>query len=617
MVPLAAVKPRVYSSETGEIVPIDAEVRSFLKPGARGAIRIFGPTGSGKTTALEYLAGVLPACAEVRCLDEPSFEAVAHASAHGVVVYASPQAHGVCHLATLNLAGWSDDDLAEYLLARHPVQCSSVMARVRKVADRVRLEGCPELWCVVLDQFARDDSLFDPRLALERFVRVRCGRRASRAAISEVCLGRLTRSTGIESLNRAMAAHQLDGKLLRLARHPWAQVTLAARRVVQHLRRVHPCTYLKNRLPIELVREVAAHVAGDRRALDALRGFVCGSRQDFHAMTASILHAAEIGWRPESGRPRELAGGWFDRAQWSGVSLAQSNLSYAELDRADLSGACLDSACLRGARLHGANLTKASLRSASFIDAKLSGADLAEANATAAKFDDANLSGARLEGAQLVAASMRRASLRSAKLARAQLSRVDFTGADLAEADLTEARLDGAMLANQDLRETRLDGAVLNDADLTRCNLEYLCLARVNFENSDLHGALLTGSRLVDANLLEADLRQSGLADIDWEEADLRDADLRGATFQAGSSRSGLVGSPIACEGSRTGFYTDDYADQEFKNPEEVRKANLCGADLRGANIEGVDFYLVDLRGARYDRDQEDHFRRCGAILED
>jgi hypothetical protein len=52
------------------------------------------------------------------------------------------------------------------------------------------------------------------------------------------------------------------------------------------------------------------------------------------------------------------------------------------------------------------------------------------------------------------------------------------------------------------------------------------------------------------------------------------------------------VGSPIACEGSRTGFYTDDFEEQTFKSPEEIRKANLCNADLRGAKLDGVDFYL-------------------------
>jgi uncharacterized protein YjbI with pentapeptide repeats len=47
-----------------------------------------------------------------------------------------------------------------------------------------------------------------------------------------------------------------------------------------------------------------------------------------------------------------------------------------------------------------------------------------------------------------------------------------------------------------------------------------------------------------------------------------------------------------------------------------IRKANLCRADLRGAKIDGVDFYLVDLRGAPYDPDQEAVFRKYGAILD-
>jgi hypothetical protein len=83
-----------------------------------------------------------------------------------------------------------------------------------------------------------------------------------------------------------------------------------------------------------------------------------------------------------------------------------------------------------------------------------------------------------------------------------------------------------------------------------------------------------------------------------------------------GSSRSGLVDSPIASLGTRTGFYTDDYNEQDFKSPEEIRKANLRSADLRGAKIDGVDFYLVDLRDALYDASQEQQFRSTGAILE-
>jgi uncharacterized protein YjbI with pentapeptide repeats len=119
------------------------------------------------------------------------------------------------------------------------------------------------------------------------------------------------------------------------------------------------------------------------------------------------------------------------------------------------------------------------------------------------------------------------------------------------------------------------------------------------------------------ADFSGADLRGAGLADIDWEGADLRRAVLKDCTFHLGSSRSGLVNSPIAGEGSRTGFYGDEFDQQVFRRPEEIRKANLCNADLRDAVLDGTDFYLVDLRGAKYNVSQLEHFRRCGAILFD
>jgi fluoroquinolone resistance protein len=141
-------------------------------------------------------------------------------------------------------------------------------------------------------------------------------------------------------------------------------------------------------------------------------------------------------------------------------------------------------------------------------------------------------------------------------------------------------------------------------------------LPNANFSGADFRKALLTGSIMPGANFRGAQFFSAGLAEVEWEGADLRGADFRRAAFHLGSSRSGLVGSTIASEGSRTGFYTDDYNDQDFKSPEQIRKADLRGVDLRGANIQGVDFYLVDLRGAKLDADQHAQLRQTGAILE-
>ena len=182
------------------------------------------------------------------------------------------------------------------------------------------------------------------------------------------------------------------------------------------------------------------------------------------------------------------------------------------------------------------------------------------------KFDRANFEGADLTAARLVDAILVGADLRSA-----QIEDADFSAANLSEAILQGLNLAGS----------RLSGAASHVPICLGATSRASIWRMPNFAGADLGHALLTGSRMPGANFRGANLRAAGLAEIEWEGADLREADLREAAFHLGSSRSGLVGSPIACEGSRTGFYTDDYTEQDFKSPEEIRKANLCGADLR------------------------------------
>ncbi len=152
---------------------------------------------------------------------------------------------------------------------------------------------------------------------------------------------------------------------------------------------------------------------------------------------------------------------------------------------------------------------------------------------------------------------------------------------------------------------------------MSMCDLEDAEAPAANFAFADLIGANLTSSRMPGANFSSAILKGAKLGNVNWEGADLTHAYLNQCTFHFGSSRSGLVGSTIASEGTRMGFYTDEYDQQTYRPPEEIRKANLCGADLTGANLKDTDFYLVDLRGAKYTPDQFEHLRRCGAILFD
>lgn len=186
----------------------------------------------------------------------------------------------------------------------------------------------------------------------------------------------------------------------------------------------------------------------------------------------------------------------------------------------------------------------------------------------------------------------------------------------LAETDLRRADLNRAVLGAVDLTSARLDGASFHTADLRESRWEGVRAVELDLRDAVLERALLGGSHLRSSRLARANLRSTGLAHVDWEGLDLTDVDFTHASFHLGSTRSGLLAGMPAMWGSMTGFYTSDDVEVEHLPPELVRKANLRACDLRGASVTGCDFYLVDLRGARFTPDQAEHFRSCRAILD-
>ncbi len=612
----ARVRPRVETSEGGESLPLADEIGPILAAHERGAVRVSGPDGSGKSSALNYLARVVPPHLGVSFLDEPDPLALAEASARGLVVFASNHPSPKL-LAEMKLAPWGRDEWIEYLLAGVGSRCASVMDRLgRRGAEGDMLDGIPELWGIVLDHMAADAAIDGPRQALRVELDRRLTDRDFRRLIEEDCLAALV--VRGKSASRPLAylrRHSPDESLFRLIRHRAIQLLLAADRIADDLAGGGECLALADPLPSDLVREAAPRIVGRPEAVESLLRIVTDSFAMTQPMAASLLHALRIGWKP--GRPAPcLKGAYLKEARWAAVVLVDADLRAADLGRSDLWGARLDRA-----GLVGACLTSADLRTASLCGGHLGGADLCRARLSGAHAEDAHFESARLDAADLSGAFLDRASLRGADLRDARLAGASLIGADLLHArvdgaDFSRADLSGAVLSGLTLAKARFEGARFAGADLSNSRLEGMVLPRADFANANLSQALLTGSQMPDADLRGADLRSAGLAEVEWERADLRGADLREAAFHLGSSRRGLVGSPIACEGSRTGFYTDDSNEQDFKSPEEIRKANLVGADLRGANIDGVDFYLVDLRNARVDPQQIPHLRGCGAILE-
>jgi uncharacterized protein YjbI with pentapeptide repeats len=631
----AAVRPRVLNAE-GESVLLEEELRPLIEAGVLGAIALSGPTSSGKTTALEHLAAVFAdgtpiqvaegfnflllekgrgrrLASRVLSVAAPEF-ALRARTLERLFIFAVPDGwHKKGWLTIYRMAPWGRDEWIEYLLAEHRERCAAVMARLVTGPGHLDCDS-PALARVVMDQLANDDTTPDARTALLRHIAAAVPDGSQRDPLFRECLAVVQGALPYDLSLLARPAEGLSPKTLQLLRTPIVQRHLAAAYLVMSLQRGQAGEFLNRPLPHELIATTARSITGHRRVLQQLRDLLAGPDAT-HPMVASLLHLAESGWVPEG--VHNLAGAYLARAAWPDV-----RLRHPCLNGADLSGAYLARARLSRCQAHRTNFSRAQLNRAVFTclkaeEANFAHADLSFVRAWRALLKGANLAGAVLDDADLsesvlVDADLTGASLQGVDLAGAQLSKAKIKGADFRGANLARALLAGLRLG-----EASFGGACFTAARLNKADLEYIDLPGADFAGADLHGALLTGAILSEANFAGACLCEAGLADVNWEGACLRDVNLSGASFHLGSSRSGLVNSPIASEGSRTGFYTDDFEEQHFKAPEEIRKANLRGADLCGARLDYVDFYLVDLRDALFDTSQEKHLRQMGAILND
>lgn len=610
------VRPRVVSLETGDAVLLEDETAEWLKTADRGAFEIVGGPGSGKTTALARLAAAFQHDYSLRFLDEPSASETLAASLQGRLIYASRESLPGSDVSR-RLAPWTDDELLEYALAAHRPGCPSIMARVHAMPDRGRLRGLPQLWSAVLDALARDESQHEFREILVGAIAERLTPETATLAM-RYCLAVLLQLDGIAAAWAAELVHlPAWPELQRWLRHSVVQTLLSAWQFPVSLEQRDDLHFLARRWPRELLAETGRRLTQNPTARQNLERVVCGRAKAFHGAAASLLHATDCGWRPAARTRPRLAGAVLSGAVWPGINLPRLELWGVDLSRADLRGGSFKQLLGERAILRGAKLTGADFKQARLDDATAAGAELVDVQAVESSWRRANFQRADLRRSNFLKADLREADfsdavLSGAWLIAARLDRAVLNGADLSHVDLTDASLCNVRLTGAFLDKTRLCRA-----DLTEAELEFLALADADLEAANLTRAYLTGSCLPRARMRRARLRQAGLADVRWEGADLREADFTHASFHLGSSRSGLVGSPLACEGSRTGFYTDDFDEQGFKSPEEIRKANLRGADLRGALVDGADFYLVDLRDALYDNEQARHFVRCRAILFD
>ncbi|MEZ6059790.1 MAG: pentapeptide repeat-containing protein [Planctomycetaceae bacterium] len=608
---LASVRPRFVSKGTGDSLVLEETVRDAFQHCSSGIIEITGPAGSGKTSAVLHLLAVLSAERDVGLMDRSELSETSGVQRRIIVevnLHAPPLTN---RIARFELAPWGIDEFIEYALAVHPQQHQSIIARLLAAKDRSLLDGSAELSTRVIDRMAENSGITTIAEAL-------------RAEIYRLTDSDITKLpppnvlVGVDALSSYKKyARNVPDELARLFRHAAARVVACAMQIAAGLNNscvsgIPAGTNLQNFN--ELIELTARLMEPDGVSFlaKALNSRKYSSR---HSVLASLLFQCDPTWRP--GSPRlDLSGALLPRADWNAIDLRRYSLDAADLHGAQMKNARLNAATCVGTQFEGASLRNALLVRIQAATADFRNCDLRGTNASLGKFELAKLRKANAATARFSHSDLRRADLTEAIFRDANLSGANLTAATLQFTDLSNADLSDATLVSINLSDARIDGANFEGAVLSHSCLEGLRIADARFAGCRLCHAAMTGSSFPRADFGRADLTGAYLAEIDWPGADLRNADLRGCTFHMGSSRSGLVHSDIASEGTRTGFYTSDNDDHLYRRPEDIRVANLSGCNLRGADIEGVDFFRVDLRGARCDQHQRDQFVATGAILE-
>ncbi|WP_182867335.1 pentapeptide repeat-containing protein [Rhodopirellula sp. JC639] len=614
------VAPRVVSPICGDVTPLVDQIEGLLGRGKHVRVRV---EGEGNAEALNHLAVSMPqeiASGRLRLDDESQPFDEGHET---VAVFTSKLIP--CDLV-LSLCGWSRDDFIEYLLARHPDQCRSVMSRLE--GENLRYaSGSPAVWRLVLDVMAADPNARDVRSIVLEEVHRRIGKGQRSKALADILMLHSTEALGTLPIECVLPASIAD-----VLSRPEVAFAFTNERFVERLLSPDVAdvqALLSYRWPLKRLKAVATLIDGSDQIPLRLKK-VFGDGQSASAATcATLLCLCDPTWKP-SGTQMCLHGGRFDHAIWPEVDLRSTNLYQATFCGATLRRARFNAACIRSV-----DFSNSDLQSADFSQ-PFRGAD-GGARQRLGDGSDERRTWREATKERPVVLHILTTSFRNADLSHAILSGRCFQRCDFIDANLTDVRangvlvdqtlFDGANLSrgdfsksqflNADFHDTQIDDAIFYCARFVSLNLDTAAAANVSFQQCDLSDASMTASTLTGCNFHDAILVNAKLAEINWEDCDLRDADLRGCSFHLGSTRCGMVGSPYPSHGTRTGFYTDDLDEQYFKSPETIRKANLCGSDLRGADIAGLDFYLVDLRGAKFDPDQRKQFVATGAILDD
>lgn len=203
-----------------------------------------------------------------------------------------------------------------------------------------------------------------------------------------------------------------------------------------------------------------------------------------------------------------------ERADFSGRTLRDLDLSGLDFGQARMRGADLFGADLTGANLRGVDLTGGNLNRIVLIRADFSGADLNGAVILRPSVST-SLDYSVAEAPRFAGADMRNVRM-TAKMVGA-----DFRGANLAQANLgpQEPRADITSMPHSIFQSCDFSGAIMTGVDLRRTLLVFsrfvgADLRRAKLAHTDLSKADLSGADLTDADLTEANLDGAVLSGV-------------------------------------------------------------------------------------------------------
>ncbi len=289
-------------------------------------------------------------------------------------------------------------------------------------------------------------------------------------------------------------------------------------------------------------------------------------------------------------------------AQLGDAQLAGARLSGVDLSGAVLVGANLSDARLDGAQLSAVDFSRAQLVRASLVDVQADGARFERSVLSGARLDGSSFNGGSFDFAALAGASFLGCGLTQASLIGVTANGADFTdcvmnGVDLSQgAELVDARFVRAEMANADLSGGLGSRATFEDTTMSGANLQDGVWDSVAFRGAELVGADFRGSALAladftDASLIRAEFPDTLPDSVVWSNTTCPDethSDLDNGGTCIGHLDQGLclVGPGVVCP------------NVDFREQNNLFRANLEGAVLNGANLEEVNLTEANLVGA-------------------